>query len=308
MPVRLLVLVGPTASGKTRLGVDVAHRLGTEIISADSRQVYRGLDIGSGKDLAEYSAVTPPVLYHLIDVADPGEVYSVFHYQRDCYRLLEQRQEGPPLVMVGGTGLFVEAVLRGYRIPDVVEDAALRQRLMQLRHVELVERLRELDPDLFRRTDCTSKKRVVRALEIASHARDPEPRYSPPPPVRIDHAVCAIDIPPERLCERIDARLDQRLKTGMIEEVQGLLDAGIAPERMAQLGLEYREVAAYLTGAKTLQAMTDDLRRSIRNLAKRQRTWFRGLPRRGIEVTWIAADDRDALLGHPLATGANPRD
>ena len=145
MSVRLLVLVGPTAGGKTRLGVDVAHRLRTEIISADSRQVYRGLDIGSGKDLAEYSAVTPPVPYHLIDVADPREAYSVFHYQQDCYRLLEQRDDGPPLLMVGGTGLFVEVVLRGYRIPNVPEDEALRRRLMRRAHAELVEELRSLD-------------------------------------------------------------------------------------------------------------------------------------------------------------------
>jgi tRNA dimethylallyltransferase len=301
MPVRLLVLVGPTASGKTRLGVEVAHRLRTEIVSADSRQVYRGLDIGSGKDLAEYGAVDPPVPYHLIDVADPREPYSVFHYQRDCYRLLEQRDGGPPLVMVGGTGLFVEAVLRGYRIPDVAENVELRRRLMGERHVELIDRLRELDPDLYRRTDCSSKKRVVRALEIASHAAEPEPRYSPPPPVKIDYAVFAVDISPEQLRERIDARLDRRLSAGMIDEVQGLLDGGVPGERMAQLGLEYREVTAYLTGAKTREAMIDDLRRGIRSLAKRQRTWFRGLPRRGVEVHWIAADDSGALLGHPLA-------
>jgi tRNA dimethylallyltransferase len=299
--VRLLVLVGPTAGGKTRLGVEVAHRLRTEIISADSRQVYRGLDIGSGKDLGEYRAVDPPVPYHLIDVADPREAYSVFHYQRDCYRLLEERDDGPPLLMVGGTGLFVEAVLRGYRIPDVVEDVELRRRLMGLRHVELIDRLRELDPDLLRRTDCSSKKRVVRAIEIASQPEESEPRLSPPPPVKIRHAVFAIDIAPERLRERIDDRLDRRLSAGMVEEVQALLDAGVSPERMAQLGLEYREVTAYLTGAKTREQMVEDLRRGIRAFAKRQRTWFRGLPRRGVEVTWIAADDGDALLSHPLA-------
>lgn len=283
------------------MGVDVAHRLGTEIISADSRQVYRGLDIGSGKDLSEYGAVDPPVPYHLIDVADPRETYSVFHYQRDCYRLLEHWDGEPPLLMVGGTGLFVEAVLRGYRIPDVVEDVELRQRLMGLRHVELIDRLRDLDPDLFRRTDCSSKKRVVRAIEIASHSREPGLRYSPPPPVKIDYAVFAVDVPPEELRERIDARLDQRLSAGMIDEVRGLLDAGVSRERMAQIGLEYREVTAYLTGVKTREEMVEDLRRGIRNFAKRQRTWFRGLPRRGVEVTWIAADDRSALLRHPLA-------
>jgi len=304
MPVRLLVLVGPNASGKTRLGVDVAHRLGSEIVSADSRQTYRGLDIGTGKDLDEYSEVTPPVPYHLIDVADPREVYSVFHYQRDCYRLLEQKEReasfegGLPLVMVGGTGLFVEAVLRGFRIPNVPEDEELRKRLMRRTHVELTEELRRVDAELFRRTDRSSKKRVVRALEIADHARHNPVQYSPPPPVRIEHAVFAIDVPAEELGRRIDSRLDARLEQGMVAEVEGLLAAGLSPARMAQLGLEYREVTAYLTGTKSEQEMVDDLRRGIRKLAKRQRTWFRGLARRGIDVRWIENEERGALLGH----------
>jgi tRNA dimethylallyltransferase len=303
--IRLLVLIGPTASGKTRLGVEVAHALGSEILSADSRQVYRGLDIGSGKDLDEYSEVTPPVPYHLVDVADPAEVYSVFHYQRDCYRLLEEKERVPaharglPLLMVGGTGLLVEAVLRGYRIPNVPEDEVLRRRLMRRNHAELLEELRRADAELFSRTDRNSKKRVVRALEIAHHARERPLQYSPPPPVRVEYAVFAIDVPADELRRRIDARLEERLAAGMIDEVQGLLDAGVSLARMAQLGLEYREVAAYLTGKKTEQGMIDDLRRGIRQFAKRQRTWFRGLPRRGIDVTWIAADDRNAMLEHP---------
>ena len=305
MPVRLLVLLGPTASGKTRLGVGVAHGLGSQIISADSRQVYRGLDIGTGKDLSEYREVTPPVPYHLIDVADPREVYSVFHFQRDCYRLLEEKERDPvfgggrSLVMVGGTGLLVEAVLRGYRIPNVPENEALRRRLMRRKHAELVIELRSADDQLFVRTDCSSKKRVVRALEIADHARQQPVRYSPAPPVRIDYAMFVIDIPPEELRSRIDLRLEQRLEQGLIAEVQGLLDAGIPEARMAQLGLEYREVTAYLSGTKSEQKMVDDLRRGIRQFAKRQRTWFRGLSRRGFEVTWIAPEDRDALLRHP---------
>ncbi len=311
MAIRLLVLVGPTASGKTRLGVDVAHGLGSQIISADSRQVYRGLDIGSGKDLNEYREVTPPVPYHLIDVAEPREVYSVFHYQRDCYRLLEKKERDPsfgggrPLVMVGGTGLLVEAVLRGYRIPNVPEDETLRRRLMRRKHAELVQELRSADDQLFLRTDCTSKKRVVRALEIANHARHQPVRYSPAPPVRIDYAVFAIDVPPDELRDRIDIRLEQRLEQGMIAEVQGLLAAGIPQARMAQLGLEYREVTAYLSGTKSEQKMVDDLRRGIRQFAKRQRTWFRGLSRRGIEVTWVRPEDRDALLRHPWTADAS---
>jgi tRNA dimethylallyltransferase len=303
--IRLLVIVGPNAVGKTRLGIRVAHALGSEIVSADSRQVYRGLDIGSGKDLEEYRQVAPPVPYHLIDVADPRTIYSLFHYQRDCYRLLEQKvgerpfSDGVPLVMVGGTGLYVEAVLRGYRMANVPEDVELRDNLMRREHEDLLEELRRLDPDLAQRTDRSSKKRVVRALEVVEYARHHEVQYSTPPPVTIEHAVYGIDIARDELHRRIDARLAARMDEGLLEEVQGLLDAGVTPARMDLLGLEYREVTAFLTGRKSEQAMLDDLRQGIRRLAKRQMTWFRGCPRRGIDLTWIGPDDHDGVLKHP---------
>jgi len=313
MAIRLLVIVGPNASGKTHLGVNVAHRLGSEIISADSRQIYRGLDIGSGKDLEEYRQVAPPVPVHMIDVADPSSVYSLFHYQRDCYRLLEEKERQPsfnsgvPLVMVGGTGLYVEAVLRGYRIANVPENVDLRRRLMHHDHEELVHELRHADPQLAERTDCDSTKRVVRALEIVSYSRHHTVRYSQRPPFTIEHAVFGIRIPRYELYRRIDTRLNARLEQGLIAEVEGLLDAGVAPERMEMLGLEYREVTAYLTGEKTEQQMIDDLRHGIRRFAKRQQTWFRGSPRRGIEVTWIGAEDQHLLLEHPWVTGPASR-
>jgi tRNA dimethylallyltransferase len=302
--VRILVVIGPTASGKTRLGVNVAHRLASEVISADSRQTYRGLDIGSGKDLDEYSQVEPPVPYHMIDVAHPSEIYSLFRYQQDCYQLLGAKSceqpfaRGVPLVMVGGSGLYIEAVLKAYRIADVPEDVRLRQSLMQRSYDDLLEDLDRLDSEHALRTDRSSKKRVVRAIEIARHALNHVMKYSDPPPVSIDYRVFGIDAPRDELHRRIDKRLDERLRQGLIAEVRGLLGRGIGMERMNQLGLEYREVTAYLTGAKNEQQMIDDLRRGIRQFAKRQSTWFRGLPNRGIDVTWVGPDDHDILIDH----------
>jgi tRNA dimethylallyltransferase len=306
--IRLLVVIGPTASGKTHLGVDVAHRLGSEIISADSRQSYRGLDIGAGKDLNEYAAVDPPVPFHLIDVEDPTEIYSLFRYQQDCYAVLEAKNreapfsDGVPLVMVGGSGLYVEAVIQGYRIANVPEDVTFRNALMLRDHDDLLTEFDRLGSEITQHTDRTSKKRVVRALEIAHYAVTNPVRYSDPPPVAIEYAVFGIVVPREELHRRIDTRLDARMRDGLISEVAALLDAGVSEARMNQLGLEYREVTAYLTGNKTESQMVDDLRRGIRQFAKRQRTRFRGFPRRGIEVTWIGPDDHAALLNHEFET------
>ncbi|MCP3980505.1 MAG: tRNA (adenosine(37)-N6)-dimethylallyltransferase MiaA [bacterium] len=296
---RLLVIVGPTACGKTRLAVRVARALGSEIVSADSRQVYRGLDIGSGKDLDEYSSVDPPVPVRLIDVADPARPYSVFRYQHDCYRVFEAWQSQgreTPLVLAGGTGLYVEAVLRAYRIADVPENEDLRARLMRRDRVELERELQRLDPERARATDTSSKKRIVRALEIADVASRGPVRYSDDPPVALDTSVFGVEIPRDELARRIDRRLDERMRQGMVAEVERLLASGVTPQRLTQLGLEYREIGAYLVGDKTLDRALEDLRTGIQRFAKRQRTWFRGLERRGIAVTWIGPDDVDVVL------------
>jgi len=307
--IRLLAIVGPTACGKTRLGVEIAHRLGSEILSADSRQTYRGLDLGTGKDLEEYSRVSPPVAHHMIDVADPHEVYSLFEYQRDCYRLIESAanrkpfSDGVPLLLVGGSGLYVEAVLRGYRIPNVPENVELRDALMLRDHAELVTELRALGHDIELRTDLGSKKRVVRAIEVARYARDHPLHYSAPPPLEIDFKVFGVEVPSDQLRDRIEARLSSRLEQGLIAEVEKLLADGVTPSRMAQLGLEYGEVTAFIIGAKDRQTMVADLCRGIRRLAKRQRTWFRGLERRGVAVEWIGPDDQDRVLADPWVMG-----
>lgn len=303
MTLRLIAIVGPTATGKTRLAVDLAHRLGSEIISADSRQVYVGLDIGTGKDLEEYSRVSPPVPYHLIDVCDPRQVYTLFDYQQDCYRLLRAKAAEDrfgsgtvPLLLVGGSGLYTEAVLRGFRIADVPENRELRVRLMRRGHGELVERLRRTAPDLYRDTDLKSKKRVVRALEIAEHANLSPTRAGAPLGIDIESAVFGVHVDRAELRRRIALRVERRLDQGMVDEVRSLLAAGVSHDRLSSLGLEYRIVGEYLRGVISHDVMREALKTRIGQFAKRQMTYFRGMERRGIPVRWISPDDIDVLF------------
>jgi tRNA dimethylallyltransferase len=301
----LVAIVGPTATGKTRLGVEVAHRLGSELLSADSRQVYRGLDLGTGKDLEEYAAVSPPVPYHLIDIADPVEVFTVFDFQQACFDVLRQLARRPevasgqvPPLMVGGSGLYVEAVVRGYRIADVPEDPELRSRLGALPADALRARLRELAPELARRTDMTSSKRVIRALEVAAASGAHGVGSGTPLGVPIRSSVFGIRVARDELRRRIAERLDERLARGMVDEVRRLREQGLSWERLDMLGLEYREIAAHLRGEVGLAEMRDRLAVRIGQFAKRQDTYFRGLERRGVPVQWIAAGDADAVLRH----------
>ena len=303
MSLHVLVIVGPTACGKTRLGVEVAHRLGSEIVSADSRQVYRGLDIGTGKDLAEYAEVEPPVPYHLIDVAEPEDVYTLFRYQQDCYRVLRElasrtpfADHSVPVIMVGGSGLYVEAVVRQYRLADVPANAELRIRLGDRDLEQLVVDLKQRWPDFAVETDVTSKRRVIRAFEIAEYSETHPVRYGEPPGLSLSFTVFGVEVTREELRRRIGLRLRERLEEGMVEEVQGLLDLGLGPARLEDLGLEYREVAAYLQGNKSREEMTSDLELAICRFAKRQQTWFRGMERRGTPIQWIEADDADSVI------------
>ena len=303
MSLHVLVIVGPTACGKTRLGVEVAHRLGSEIVSADSRQVYRGLDIGTGKDLAEYAEVEPPVPYHLIDVADPEEVYTLFRYQQDCYRVLRElasrtpfADHSVPVIMVGGSGLYVEAVVRQYRLADVPANAELRIRLGDRDLEQLVVDLKQRWPDFAVETDVTSKRRVIRAFEIAEYGETHPVRYGEPPGLSLSFTVFGVEVTREELRRRIGLRLRERLEEGMVEEVQGLLDLGLGPARLEDLGLEYREIASYLQGKKSREEMTSDLETAIGRFAKRQQTWFRGMERRGTPIQWIGSENADVML------------
>jgi tRNA dimethylallyltransferase len=302
MSLHVITIVGPTACGKTRLGVEVAHRLGSEIVSADSRQVYRGLDIGTGKDLDEYAAVVPPVPYHLIDVAEPEKVYTVFRYQQDCYRVLRGLvarspfADGTPAVLVGGSGLYVEAVIRQYRLADVPADTELRARLVDRDLEQLVAELRKRWPDLAVETDMSNKRRVIRAFEIEEYREKFPVRCGEPPGVSLRFSVFGIEMAREELRRRIGLRLRARLEEGMVEEVQDLLDRGLSPDRLEDLGLEYREIAAYLAGKKSREQMISDLEFAIGRFAKRQQTWFRGMERRGTPIHWIGAEDVESVL------------
>ncbi len=303
MTLQVVVIVGPTACGKTRLGVEAAHRFGSEVISADSRQVYRGLDIGTGKDLGEYSRVEPPVPYHLIDVAEPEEVYTLFRFQRDCYRVFEDLASrapfaggGAPVFMVGGSGLYVEAVIRDYRLADVPVNRALRLELEGLPLAVLAERLRVEAPGVADDTDLGNARRVIRGLEVAEFSKTSAVRFSSRPGVSLRFTVFGVEVERSELRTRIGRRLRQRIDEGMIDEVRGLLERGISRQRLIELGLEYREVAAFLEGEKDLERMVSDLESAIVHFAKRQQTWFRGMERRGVAIQWIPVDDVDAVV------------
>jgi tRNA dimethylallyltransferase len=300
---KVVVIVGPTASGKTRLGVEVAHRLGSEILSADSRQVYRRLDIGTGKDLLEYSRVEPAVPYHLIDIAEPEEVYTLFRFQQDCYRLFREFAGRPgfsdgtiPLVMVGGTGLYVEAVVRQYEIADVHPNPELRERLDSLSHAELQEMVKKVG-SVNKDVDLSSRRRMIRVLEVDEAGQRGPVTVSRGPGLEVAYEVFGLDLDRAALREKIRRRLAERLDEGLVDEVRSLMAGGLAPERLEALGLEYREVGAYLEGAKSHDRMARDLELAIGRFAKRQQTWFRGMERRGVPITWIDPNNVEAVVG-----------
>lgn len=298
---RLTVVLGPTASGKTRYAVRMAGEAGAEIISADSRQIYRGMDIGTGKDLDEYMYGGRPVPYHLIDIVDAGVRYDIFRYQRDfaaAYNDIVSR--GRPVILCGGSGLYIESVTRNYAIPEVPSNPALRAELEQYSDEYLIGMLKSLTVP-HNTTDYDTRKRLIRAIEIAVYQKEhPEDAgvfgksnaggensgslasFSPE-----EVHYIGLSVSREERNARIDRRLDARLQEGMIEEVRRLLDSGLSPDDLIYYGLEYKFVTLYLTGQMSYDEMRSRLAIAIHQFAKRQMTWFRGMERRGIHIDWV---------------------
>lgn len=281
----MITIIGPTACGKTSLAVALAHRLNTEIISGDSRQVYRGMDIGTGKDLEEYTIQGHTIPYHLIDIQPAGAKYTIYNFQKDfltAYNDIVNRGMEP--VFCGGSGLYVESVLRSYRLFDVPQNQELRDSLQGKSLNELTEILSSFKA-LHNTTDVDSAQRAIRAIEIETFYQDiPAEQRSFP---TLPNITFGIDIPRELRRERITNRLHARLKEGMLDEIQKLLDSGINPEDLIYYGLEYKFLTLHLTGKLSYEQMVHDLEIAIHQFAKRQMTWFRGMERRGITINWI---------------------
>lgn len=282
----LVSVVGPTACGKTSLAVELALSIpGAEIISADSRQVYRGMDIGTGKDIAEYTRGGVTVPSHMLDIVDAGEKYNLFEFQRDFLASYEDiRGRGAYPIMCGGSGLYVESVLKGYRLLPVPENPALRASLEE-KSLEELTALLATYKQLHNNTDTDNKKRAIRAIEIEEYYRTcpVEERYFP----QINALTVGVMVDREVRRGRISRRLRERLDCGMVDEVKRLLDSGLEPEQLIYYGLEYKYLTLYLTGAMSYDDMVSGLEIAIHQFAKRQMTWFRGMEKRGVEIHWI---------------------
>ena len=283
----LITILGPTASGKTTLAAHLAKCIKSEIISADSRQVYRSMDIGTGKDLSDYCVDGVTIPYHLIDIVDPGYKYNLFEYQRDFLQVYNHiRQKGITPILCGGTGLYIESVLKGYELVPVPENPILRAELEMYELPQLTEKLKTYK-QLHNTTDVDTKKRAIRAIEIEEYYLEHEAEIPEFP--KINSLVIGVDIERELRREKISKRLRCRLDEGMVDEVKNILARGVAPDDLIYYGLEYKYLTNFVIGKMTYGDMVSELEIAIHQFAKRQMTWFRGMERRGFTIHWIDA-------------------
>ena len=283
----LITILGPTASGKTPLAASLADRLSAEIISGDSRQVYRRMDLGTGKDLADYTVEGRQVPYHLIDIVEPGYKNNVFEYQRDFLKAYEEIvAKGKLPILCGGTGMYIESVLKGYRLLPVPENPELRASL-EGKTLDELTRILEGYKKLHNSTDVDTAKRAIRAIEIEEYYKQQPPEYREFPSLK--SLIIGVDIDRELRREKITRRLKQRLDEGMVDEVRGLLNEGIPAENLIYYGLEYKFLTQYAIGELTYEEMFLQLETAIHQFAKRQMTWFRGMERRGFTIHWLDA-------------------
>ncbi len=281
----LITILGPTATGKTALAAEVAYRLNGEVISADSRQVFRGMDVGTGKDLADYNLHGTHIPYHIIDICDPAEEYSAYRFVNDFIKAFNDiTARGKQPILCGGTGLYLDAVVRGYRLSDAPIDPEWRDSVKSCSDEELTARLASYGP-LHNHTDTETRERLLRALEIQEHAAKHPENYSHLP--EMQHRVFGIRLERQDIIDRIEQRLRTRLEEGMTNEVQRLIDNGVKPDRLMRFGLEYRHVTRFLLGQCSEEDMFRDLFTDIRRFAKRQMTWFRRMERNGVAIHWI---------------------
>ncbi|MFT3995151.1 MAG: tRNA (adenosine(37)-N6)-dimethylallyltransferase MiaA [Dysgonomonas sp.] len=281
----LITIIGPTASGKTGFACQLAYTLDTEIISGDSRQVYRQMDIGTGKDLADYAVAGRPIPYHLIDICDAGYKYNIYEYQHDFQRVYTNISDRGKLpILCGGSGLYIESALKGYNLVNVPENKELREKYKSytLRQLEDILASYKL---LHNKTDIDTAQRAIRAIEIEEYKKSnplEQNEFS-----ALNSLIIGIDINRDIRRERISKRLKDRLKEGMIEEIKGILDQGVTPDDLIYYGLEYKFITLYILGQLSYEEMFAQLEIAIHQFAKRQMTWFRGMERRGLKIHWI---------------------
>lgn len=301
----LITVLGPTASGKTTFAAALAERLDSDVISADSRQIYRSMDIGTGKDLADYTINGKQIPYHLIDICEPGYKYNVFEYQHDFFRAYQSiRKQGKLPILCGGTGMYIEAVLKGYKLLDVPQNPILRESLKEKSLAELEQILADYKV-LHNKTDVDSAQRAIRAIEIEEFYKHQAPGINEYEP--LNSLIIGIDIDRELRREKISRRLRTRLDEGMVDEVRNIMATGIKPEDLIYYGLEYKYLTLYIIGELTFEEMVAQLEIAIHQFAKRQMTWFRGMERRGCTIHWIDATlpteekiEKTLKLLHPI--------